>query len=141
MNQLVARTINGLNRNTGFLILVAIVIFGFAILNFQKNNQILLQDTQATAQNTNDILRGQRDILCLLVVHAEESPDVVITQDIRDLCGDVFRPPMVITDLQPVAPSNGEVVAPTTPTEAPIIELTPEVDQPFCIFDLICLGN
>lgn len=93
MRKYLAKATNILNRNTGFLILVAIIIFGFATIGFQKDNQHLLEgtsttieQTKATTENTERIIqnlevavkdlkadnaRQTLIIQCLLVVHGE----------------------------------------------------------------------
>lgn len=52
-----------LNRNTGFLVLVAIIIFGFAILNFQKDNRKVLEGIEKTTNNTENIAQDTQAIL------------------------------------------------------------------------------
>lgn len=71
-NHFVMRPIN--------VVIVLLLMIGFAL--YRQNINIQL---------TNHLVERQREALCLLVVHAEESPHVVITQEIREFCGDIFR--------------------------------------------------
>lgn len=61
--QAAAKITTTLNRNTGYLILLAIIIFGFAILGFQKSNKELLQDTNTAVTNTETIVAKQDETL------------------------------------------------------------------------------
>lgn len=51
------------NRNVGFILILTVIFFGFAILNLQQDNQKLLKDTQATVKNTETIVQKQDETL------------------------------------------------------------------------------
>lgn len=52
-----------LNRNTGYLLMVVIIVFGFATLGFQKDNRKLLQDTKHISEDTQAIVAKQDQTL------------------------------------------------------------------------------
>lgn len=101
----IVRFSNLINRNTGFLIVLTMVIFGFAIIDFQRDNQRILQDTHSTVDNTERLLIGQRKnteqqakavqdlladnkrqtelIICLLAIHGEST---AVTQADEESC-------------------------------------------------------
>lgn len=57
---------NAFNRNTGFILMLIIIIFGFAIIGFQKDNQQLLEDTKKIAENTEQIVAKQDETLAAI---------------------------------------------------------------------------
>lgn len=87
-----------LNRNTGFLILSVIIIFGLSTLGFQKDSESILKDTRTTTKNTEKIIkdleiavddlkadnaRQTRFIECLLAFHGASE---LISQEVQDQC-------------------------------------------------------
>lgn len=80
------------------------------------------QDAKTSADNSVQLLIRMKESLCLLVVHAEESPNVIITSDIREFCGDIFR-------VNPLPPAESQPVAsePSQPTE---METKPKEQTP-----------
>lgn len=63
MIKLLSAPTNFLNRNTGFLILVAIIFFGLAILGFQRDSRRILNDTSVAVKNTEVIVSKQDETL------------------------------------------------------------------------------
>lgn len=79
-----AKVTQSLNRNTGYLSLVVIILVGLAILSYQKDARRLLSNTNSTVQRLEDIVekldKGQKDtnqntqeikvaVFCLLSQH------------------------------------------------------------------------
>lgn len=58
-----------LNRNTGWLIAVAIVFFGLTNLYFLKDNKRITEGIQGTTNNTETIIKDLKRVLC------EDIPD------------------------------------------------------------------
>lgn len=52
-----------INRNTGFFVATAIVFFGIAIVNFQRDNLQILRDTRSAVENTETIVSKQDETL------------------------------------------------------------------------------
>lgn len=52
MFKYISASVGFLNRNTGFLILLSVLIFGFISLGFQKDNRTILEDTKRISADT-----------------------------------------------------------------------------------------
>lgn len=92
MMRIVSSTTRMLNRNTGFLILLAIVFFGFSIIGFQKDNRQLLYNTKQSVDKSNTIIKNLQSavvelkadnqvkantIICMLQVPiSQRTPDI-----------------------------------------------------------------
>lgn len=105
MKLYIVKLSNLINRNTGFLIVLVLLIFGFAIVAFQRNNQLILKDTHAIAENTKWLLEQQKK--------EDETRDKavqeVITANIRSdehqtmiLCTLILRGNVVVTNEEAV---------------------------------------
>lgn len=73
MLKLLASITNALNRNTGFLILMAIIISGFFTIRFQKDNKTILDGIADTSRNTETIVAKQDQTLEAIKQTAEDN--------------------------------------------------------------------
>jgi hypothetical protein len=132
MKRILIKTTNFLNRNTGFLILVVLIIFGLATIGFQKDNKQLLQSTQTTVKNTqqtaentekiiknlevavkdlkDDNARQTRFISCILALHGAGE---LVEEDVKTQC-EVMGSGV---DMSDVKPQTAPQVTPTPPQQ------------------------
>lgn len=103
--KLLKRLIYIINHNAGFLLALIIIILGFSIIHFQKDNNKILRDTSATVNNTETILNNQKNDLgtmqneiaslkrfsaCLLALHdAGQFADGDVQQQCEKMSGKV----------------------------------------------------
>lgn len=123
------------NRNTGYLLLASIIVFGFMAVSSQQRNRAILDDTHKSVENGERILkrletvvtdikedgkardeRQNRLLVCLLVIHGETQ---IISPEARKDCendaNDIVNQFDAERQSSQPNPNPREETSPTTP--------------------------